>query len=238
MSNLLPPLPSDWEPLLRGERSLSYFRELESFLAAEIAAKAVVLPALPDVFHALQETPPGAVKVVLLGQDPYPTPGHAHGLCFSVRPDVRPLPGSLRNIYKELRDDLGIPPAAHGCLESWARQGVLLLNTVLTVRAGEANAHRKRGWELFTDAILDRVDALPHRVVFLLWGRPAQAKRIRIRNAHHRVIECAHPSPLSARLFLGCRCFSATNRLLEEAGISPVDWRIPPNSSSATGELW
>ncbi|MBL9172598.1 MAG: uracil-DNA glycosylase [Verrucomicrobiales bacterium] len=223
---MLPPLPPKWEPLLRGELEQPYFRGLDGFLAAERSAGKVVLPALGDVFHALQATPPDAVKVVLLGQDPYPTPGHAHGLCFSVRPEVRPLPGSLRNIYKELRDDLGIPPAAHGCLESWARQGVLLLNTVLTVRAGEANSHRKRGWESFTDAILDRVDALPHRVVFLLWGRPAQAKRIRIRNPHHRVIECAHPSPLSARLFLGCRCFSATNRLLEEAGAVPVDWRV------------
>lgn len=224
---MLPPIPPGWKPHLEAETHLPYYANLDAFLDRELASGHPILPAGPDIFNALRSTPYSAVKVLLLGQDPYPTPGHAHGLCFSVRPDVRPLPGSLRNIYRELRDDLGIAPPSHGCLESWTRQGVLLLNTVLTVRAGEANSHQRRGWETFTDRILDRLDERPTPVVFLLWGRSAQKKRARITASHHRVIECAHPSPLSARLFLGCRCFSATNRLLAEDGQSPVDWRIP-----------
>jgi len=224
---MLPPIPDGWRTPLAGETDRPYFRELEAYLVLEQAVGHPVLPALPEVFRALEQTPFSAVKVVLLGQDPYPTPGHAHGLCFSVRPEVRPIPGSLRNIYRELREDLGISAPAHGCLESWAGQGVLLLNTVLTVRAGEANSHQGRGWERFTDRILDALNGRPDPVVFLLWGRSAQKKRDRIETGRHRVIEAAHPSPLSARHFLGCRCFSAVNRALEELGKPGLDWRLP-----------
>ena len=165
--------------------------------------------------------------VVLLGQDPYPTPGHAHGLCFSVRRDVRPLPRSLRNIYRELAADLpDFRAPTHGNLESWARQGVLLLNPILTVRAGEANAHRQRGWERFTDRIIGRINALPERVVFLLWGNTAQKKIPLITQARHAIVACAHPSPLSARKFFGCRCFSQVNAALLAGGRAPIDWRI------------
>jgi len=224
---MLPPIPKGWRKVLAAEPSQPYFHELVSFLESELAAGRMVLPDLGLVFRALELTPYRAVRVVLLGQDPYPTPGHAHGLCFSVRPEVRPLPGSLRNIYRELRDDLGITTPEHGNLESWARHGVLLLNTVLTVRAGEANSHRNRGWEPFTDQVLVALDQRSDPVVFLLWGQSAQKKRDRIRNSRHRVIEAAHPSPLSARRFLGCRCFSAVNRALAELGQEPVDWRLP-----------
>lgn len=224
---MLPSIPFGWKPHLEAETHRPYFRELDAFLDREVADGHAVLPAAPEIFNALQWTPYTSVRVMLLGQDPYPTPGHAHGLCFSVRPGVRPLPGSLRNIYRELREDLGITTPAHGCLESWARQGVLLLNTVLTVRAHEANSHQKQGWETFTDRILDLLNERPTPVVFLLWGRSAQTKRLRITAAQHRVIECAHPSPLSARFFLGCRCFSEVNRRLAELGQESIEWRIP-----------
>ncbi|MDR0902728.1 MAG: uracil-DNA glycosylase, partial [Opitutaceae bacterium] len=213
-------------------------RELNAFLDAEVAAGREILPARGDIFNALRLTPPDAVRVVLLGQDPYPTPGHAHGLCFSVRMDARPIPRSLRNIYQELHADTGIAPAAHGCLESWARNGILLLNTVLTVRAGEANSHKGRGWEQFTDRVLEAVNAGAEPVVFVLWGRQAQARRALVTDARHRVVECAHPSPLSARLFRGCRCFSEVNRLLAAAGREPVDWRLPPPPVFHEGELF
>jgi len=224
---MLPPIPPGWKPHLEAETHQPYFHELDAFLDREREANHTILPESQDIFNALRSTPYASVRVLLLGQDPYPTPGHAHGLCFSVRPGVRPIPGSLRNIYRELRDDLGIPTPSHGCLESWARQGVLLLNTVLTVRAHDANSHQKRGWETFTDRIIDLLNERSMPMVFLLWGRSAQKKRERVTASHHRVIECAHPSPLSARLFLGCRCFSATNRRLAESGIPPVDWQIP-----------
>ncbi|MCW5556973.1 MAG: uracil-DNA glycosylase [Verrucomicrobiae bacterium] len=228
---MLPPIPQGWPKALAAERRRPYFRRLVAFLESELAAGKTVLPDLNLVFRALELTPYDSVRVVLLGQDPYPTPGHAHGLSFSVRPEVRPLPGSLRNIYRELRDDLGIATPEHGCLESWARHGVLLLNAVLTVRAGEANSHQGRGWESFTDRVLDCLDQRPEPVVFLLWGRFAQKKRDRIRDSRHRVIEAAHPSPLSARRFLGCRCFSAVNRALAELGREPLDWRLPATRS-------
>lgn len=224
---MLPPIPTEWNVLLHEETQKPYYRDLNAFLDQEQTGDHRILPAPEDIFNALKLTPYASVKVMLLGQDPYPTPGHAHGLCFSVRPHVRPLPGSLRNVFKELREDVGFRAPPHGCLESWAKQGVLLLNTVLTVRAHEANSHQHRGWEDFTDRILDLVNARSSRVVFLLWGRSAQKKRERITQPHHRIIECAHPSPLSARLFLGCRCFSATNRHLADAGLLPVDWQLP-----------
>jgi uracil-DNA glycosylase len=195
-------------------------------VAAARAAGAAVAPPAADVFRALALTPPEAVRVVLLGQDPYPTPGHADGLCFSVRPGVAP-PRSLRNVFRELHDDLGLPPPAGGSLEPWARQGVLLLNTCLTVEEGTANAHAGWGWEAVTDAIIDAVSARPAPTVFLLWGRPAQAKAGRIA-PHHVVLPAAHPSPLSARTgFFGSRPFSRANAALAAAGRGTVDWRLP-----------
>lgn len=227
---MLPELPQNWRAALGGVSQEPSYRALDAFLDGEVAAGHRILPARENVFNALRFTRPASVKVMLLGQDPYPTPGHAHGLCFSVRPDVRPLPRSLNNIYKELRADLGdaaFPMPAHGCLESWARQGVLMLNTVMTVRAGEANSHQRRGWEVFTDRVIAAVDALPETVVFVLWGNQARAKRKLVTGAQHRIVETAHPSPLSARLFFGCRCFSAVNRHLADAGRGAIDWRVP-----------
>ena len=232
---MLPEIPTNWRAAL-GDNDITtapWYRALDAFLDAELATGREILPARDDIFNALRLTPPESVRVVLLGQDPYPTPGHAHGLCFSVRPDVRPLPRSLTNIFKELRADLGesepgkiFTMPAHGCLESWARQGVLLLNTVLTVRAGEANSHQKRGWEHFTDRVLAAVNAQPQTVVFVLWGNQAKAKRARVTGAQHRVVESGHPSPLSARYFFGSRCFSAVNRHLALAGRGAIDWRL------------
>ena len=225
---MLPPIPPAWTALLNAETHQPYFRALDAFLDVELAAGQRILPAADEIFNALAFVPPDRVKVVILGQDPYPTPGHAHGLCFSVRPDVRPVPRSLKNIYKELATDLpGFRVPHHGNLESWAHQGVLLLNPILTVRAGEANSHQKRGWEPFTDRIIAAINARPQRVVFILWGLTAQKKIPLITQPHHAVVACAHPSPLSARKFFGCRCFSRTNALLAEAGFAPVDWRLP-----------
>lgn len=225
---MIPEIPESWRGPLSGETAKPYYRALDAFLETELAAGAQIMPGRDDVFAALRLTSPSAVKVVLLGQDPYPTPGHAHGLCFSVRRDVRPIPGSLRNIYKELAADVGFVSPGHGCLEAWAGQGVLLLNTVLTVRAGEGASHQKRGWEELTDRVIDAVNAKNERVVFVLWGRHAQKKRELVTNPIHAVVECAHPSPLSARLFLGCRCFSKINQLLVEGGRAPVVWQLPP----------
>lgn len=222
---MLPPIPASWLPLLRDELAKDYFRALDAFLDAEVAAEKILLPAREDIFTALKLTPFESVKVVLLGQDPYPNPGDAHGLCFSVRPGVR-VPGSLRNVYKELREDVGFRIPNHGNLEPWARQGMLMLNTVLTLRASEAFSHRGKGWEEFTDRVIRLVDAKPTRVVFVLWGKAAQKKRELITGAHHRVVECAHPSPLSARLFMGCRCFSKIDAHLAEAGLTKMDWAL------------
>ena len=224
---MLPPIPNSWSQCLAAERHKPYFQELERFLDREASLSSAVLPPQESIFLALQLTPLSSVRVVILGQDPYPTPGHAHGLCFSVQPHVRPVPRSLQNIYKELRTDVGFQIPNHGNLESWARQGVLLLNTVLTVRAGAANSHKDHGWELFTSKILEGINELPSRVVFLLWGREAQKKREWITAPQHSVLESAHPSPLSARHFFGCRCFSKTNQLLAEHGLAPIDWQVP-----------
>jgi uracil-DNA glycosylase len=224
---MLPPIPSDWKRFLTKQTSSSGYRALKAFLEEEAAAGETILPPSQDIFAALQATPYEKVKTLLLGQDPYHTPGMAHGLCFSVRPHVRLLPPSLKNIYRELRDDVGCRIPNNGCLEPWARQGVLMLNTVLTVRAHAANSHRGQGWEAVTDRILEVVNAKPTRVVFVLWGGEAKKKRSLITNAQHVVIDCAHPSPLSARKFLGSRCFSRINRALTAAGLAPIDWQIP-----------
>lgn len=224
---MLPFIPVSWQSLLNAETRKPYYRALDNFLEHEVASGKSILPTSEDIFHALAATSYDDVRVLLVGQDPYPTPGHAHGLCFSVQPTVRPLPFSLRNIYRELHDDLGCTVPNNGCLEPWARQGVLLLNTVLTVRARQANSHQGRGWELFTDRIIELVAEKQTRVVFVLWGRQAQKKRDLITQSHHSVIEAAHPSPLSVRKFFGCRCFSRINRDLIDAGLPPIDWQIP-----------
>lgn len=195
-------------------------------LEAERAAGHEVLPGPGRFFRALECVEPARVQAVILGQDPYPTPGHAEGLSFSVAPGVRPFPGSLRNILREWSADLGFSIPREGSLMPWARAGVLMLNTVLSVRAGEAGSHRAKGWEPVTEAILRRVASSPARVVFLLWGNDARRHAGWLSEGPHAVLESGHPSPLSARLFLGCRCFSKANRLLMEAGREPVDWRL------------
>ncbi len=216
---------TDWNPLLRGQFDEPYWAELTSFVAAERAQHTVYPPAA-DTFAALHLTAHADVKVVLLGQDPYHGPGQAHGLCFSVRPPTPPPP-SLRNIFTELSSDLGLPTPSEGSLVPWAQRGVLLLNTTLTVRAGEAGSHQGRGWERFTDAVLAAVDAKPERVVFLLWGSSARKKRNLIDGTRHVVLEAPHPSPLSAhRGFFGSRPFSNANRALVDAGKEPVDWSL------------
>jgi uracil-DNA glycosylase len=213
--------------LLKEETRTPYYRALDAFLEKERADGQSILPARKDIFNALASTSYDRVRVLLVGQDPYPTPGHAHGLCFSVQPVVRPLPFSLRNIFRELQDDVGCRIPNNGYLEPWARRGILMLNTVLTVRAHKANSHQGRGWELFTDRLIELVAAKQTRVVFVLWGREAQKKRMLITQPHHAVVACAHPSPLSVRKFFGCRCFSHINRDLADAGQAPIDWQIP-----------
>lgn len=214
---------TDWNPLLRDQFELDYWRDLQAFVRQE-RQRGPVYPPHDEVFAALHLTPYADVKVMILGQDPYHGPGQAHGLCFSVRRGVR-TPPSLVNIYKELHDDLGIPIPDHGNLEAWARQGVLLLNATLTVRAGQAGSHHKRGWETFTDQVIRVVDAKPDRVVFILWGSNARRKRDLIDTTRHVVIESPHPSPLSAHNgFFGSRPFSRANAALIGAGREPVDW--------------
>src|SRR5688500_3261901 len=216
---------TDWNPILRAELAKPYWPELQRFVAAE-RARHPVYPAHDEVFAALHLTPYQAVKVLILGQDPYHGPGQAHGLCFSVRPGV-PAPPSLQTIFKELQSDLGIDPPDHGCLDAWARQGVLLLNATLTVRARQAASHQGKGWEQFTDEVIRAVSAKPERVVFILWGASARKKRSLIDTTRHVVIESAHPSPLSAHNgFFGSRPFSRANAALVDAGREPVDWGL------------
>ena len=213
--------------MLRAEFDKPYWKELQRFVAGE-RARHTVFPPDDQVFAALHLTPYESTRVVLLGQDPYHGPSQAHGLCFSVQDGV-PLPPSLVNIYTELRNDLGIETPKHGNLESWARQGVLMLNTSLTVRSGAAASHQGKGWETFTDEVLRTVNGKPHRVVFILWGAHARKKKALIDTARHTVIESAHPSPLSAyNGFFGSLPFSRTNDALEAAALVPVDWRLPP----------
>lgn len=220
-------LNDSWKTALSAEFSAPYMTELRAFLQSEIDAGKQIFPNEPDRFAALELTPLDQVKVVILGQDPYHGDGQAHGLCFSVEPDVR-TPPSLKNIYKELESDLGIARAGHGNLVSWATQGVLLLNSVLTVERGLAASHRGRGWERFTDAVIAQVNALEHPVVFLLWGAYAEKKAQFVDTDRHLVLKAAHPSPLSAHNgFLGCRHFSQANAFLAANGMEPIDWRLP-----------
>lgn len=218
-------ITNDWMNAVQGEFKKPYYRELYGFVKEEYS-KYVIYPPADEIFNAFHFTPLSEVKVVILGQDPYHNAGQAHGLCFSVQPGTD-IPPSLVNIYKELEEDLGCYVPNNGYLEKWARQGVLLLNTVLTVRAHQANSHQGRGWEQFTDAVISAVNAKDEPVVFLLWGRPAQSKRSMLTNPKHLILEAPHPSPLSAyRGFFGCRHFSKTNEFLKANGLTPVDWQI------------
>lgn len=222
----MPILKNDWAPLLEDEFRKPYYLRLRQFLIEEYRTR-TVYPDKYDIFNALHYTPYSEVKVVLLGQDPYHGPGQAHGLSFSVRPGI-PAPPSLQNMLKELHDDLGCRMPNNGCLIPWALQGVLLLNTVLTVRAGQANSHRGMGWETFTDRVISLLNERDRPVVFMLWGSHAQSKLSLIDTSRHPVICAPHPSPLSAhRGFFGSRPYSRANRYLLELGEEPIDWQLP-----------
>ncbi len=218
-------IENDWLEPLNPEFRKPYYAELFRFVKEEYATRKVFPPA-DDIFNAFHLTPLGEVKVVILGQDPYHNDGQAHGLCFSVKPEVD-IPPSLVNIYQELHDDLGCYIPNNGYLTKWARQGVLMLNTVLTVRAHQANSHRGKGWEEFTDAAIRILDEQDRPIVFILWGSPAQKKAMMLHNPKHLILKAPHPSPLSAyRGFFGSRPFSQTNEFLKENGLEPIDWQI------------
>ncbi|MBL38254.1 MAG: uracil-DNA glycosylase [Xanthomonadales bacterium] len=220
-------LHPEWLRVLESEFEQPYMIALKRFLLERKAAGAEIYPPGGLIFNALDSTPPSRVRVVILGQDPYHGPGQAHGLCFSVRPGVR-VPPSLVNIFKELREDIGFDIPGHGCLQAWADHGVLLLNAVLTVERGQAGAHQGKGWERFTDRVVEVVNGGERPVVFMLWGSQAQRKGAGIDRNRHLVLSAPHPSPLSAhRGFFGCRHFSKANDWLEERGMTPVDWRLP-----------
>ncbi|MBR1993117.1 MAG: uracil-DNA glycosylase [Firmicutes bacterium] len=219
-------LENSWDKVLEGEFDKEYYQKLRQFLIGEYRSRAVY-PDMYSIFNALKYTAYEDVKAVILGQDPYHQPGQAHGLCFSVKKGVQ-IPPSLVNIYKELESDLGIKPPSHGYLESWARNGVLLLNTVLTVRDSQANSHKGKGWEIFTDRVIELLNEREKPMVFILWGNNAKAKEKLITNPAHCIIKSAHPSPLSAHYgFWGGKYFSRTNEFLISTGQEPIDWSIP-----------
>lgn len=219
-------LHNDWADVLQGEFEKPYYTQLRKFLVDEYNSQ-VIYPVKEDIYNALHLTSYEQTKVVILGQDPYHGPGQAHGLSFSVKPGVK-QPPSLKNIFKELQSDLGYSIPNHGYLDNWAKQGVLLLNTVLTVREKTPNAHKGRGWETFTDEVIQQLNKREKPVVFILWGRHAQAKKALITNNHHHIIQSAHPSPLSARNgFFGSKPFSKTNEFLRSIGEQEIDWSIP-----------
>jgi uracil-DNA glycosylase len=223
-----PQVHESWLEQLGEEFEKPYFKELKAFLTEEKKTQ-LIYPPGPRIFAALNSTPFSAVRVVILGQDPYHGPGQANGLCFSVSDGI-PHPPSLLNIFKEIRSDLGFPIPNSGNLEAWAKQGVLLLNATLTVRANQAGSHQKRGWETFTNEIIHKVSQNKKNVVFLLWGRFAQDKQVLIDSSKHTVLKAAHPSPLSAyNGFFGCKHFSRTNELLREKGLPEVDWQLEKN---------
>lgn len=216
---------NDWDAILDGEFEKEYYLRLRSFLKNEYYTS-TVYPDMHDIFNALKMTAYSDIKAVILGQDPYHEPGQAHGLCFSVKKGVTPPP-SLKNIYKEIYDELGIPIPKHGELTKWAKQGVLLLNTVLTVRRGQANSHKNKGWEIFTDTVIRKINEREKPVVFLLWGGNAKQKTALITNPVHKTFTSVHPSPLSAYGgFFGCGHFKKTNEFLESIGETPIDWSI------------
>lgn len=218
-------IDNDWLEPLSGEFKKEYYRKLYATVKHEYQTRRI-FPEADDIFNAFAFTPLSKVKVVILGQDPYHNYGQAHGLCFSVKPDVE-IPPSLVNIYQELHDDLGCAVPNHGCLTKWAEQGILMLNTVLTVRAHQANSHRGIGWEEFTDAAIMALNAQERPIVYILWGTPAQRKARMLNNPQHLILRAPHPSPFSAaRGFFGSRPFSQTNAFLEEYGLEPIDWQI------------
>ncbi len=216
---------NEWDTLLQDEFQKDYYLQLRDFLKTEYKS-APVYPPMGDIFNALKYTSYSAVKIVILGQDPYHGVGQAHGMSFSVRPGV-PMPPSLQNIFRELHDDIGIFPPQSGYLVPWAREGVLLMNTVLTVRDGQPNSHKGKGWEILTDRIISLLSEREQPIVFLLWGSNARKKKDLITAPQHLILECAHPSPLSAhRGFFGCAHFSQANTFLYDHGIAPVDWNV------------
>ncbi len=218
-------IDNDWLAPLEKEFRQPYYKELYRFVKEEYSSQ-VIYPPSEDIFNAFHYTPLSEVKVLILGQDPYHEVNQAHGLCFSVLPQ-NDIPPSLKNIYKELHEDLGCYIPNNGYLEKWAKQGVLLLNTVLTVRAHQANSHKGKGWEQFTDAVIRTVNAQDRPIVYMLWGRPAQTKKAMLDNPRHLVLTAAHPSPLSAyNGFFGCRHFSQANAFLKEHGLEEIDWQI------------
>ena len=224
-------LEASWKARVGDYLLREEMQRLSAFLRERKAAGARIFPPGPRIFGALEATPFDATRVVVLGQDPYHGAGQAHGLCFSVQPGV-PVPPSLDNIFKELQRDLGVPRPDHGCLLPWARQGVLLLNAVLTVEEGRAGAHAGKGWEGFTDHVVDTLDREREGLVFLLWGSHAQKKGARIDRRRHKVLVAPHPSPLSAfRGFIGCGHFSAANDWLRARGEAPIDWSLPPRAT-------
>jgi uracil-DNA glycosylase len=219
-------LEASWKQRLLAEFNKDYMRNLKQFVKSQIAAKKLIYPRAAEFFAALDATPFESVKVVILGQDPYHGPGQAHGLCFSVRQGVD-IPPSLQNIFKELRNDVGFVPPQHGCLTKWSEQGVLLLNATLSVEAGKAGSHQGRGWEQFTDRVIELLNAEREHLVFMLWGSFAQKKGAQIDSRRHLVLKAPHPSPLSAhRGFLGCHHFSKANEYLAKHGERPIDWQI------------
>lgn len=216
---------NEWDILLADEMQKEYYQKLRQFLKEEYSTR-TIYPDMNDIFNALKLTTYSAVKAVIIGQDPYHNAGQAHGLSFSVRKGVR-VPPSLKNIYKEILEDTGIDNMkASGELTCWAKQGVLMLNTVLTVRAHEANSHKGKGWEIFTDEIIRLLNLREDPMVFLLWGAHARAKKELVTNPKHLILEAAHPSPMAGNSFLGCRHFSQTNKFLEEHGFAPIDWTV------------
>ena len=218
-------LNNDWDEILKGEFEKEYYQELRKFLISEYKSK-TIYPDMYDIFNALKNTAYSDVKAVILGQDPYHEPGQAHGLCFSVQKGVT-KPPSLVNIFKELESDIGIKPPNHGYLMDWAKQGVLLLNTVLTVRRAEANSHKGKGWETFTDSVIKHLNERDKPMVFILWGANAKAKATLLTNPKHKIITGAHPSPLSAHNgFWGGKYFSKTNEFLVQSGEIPINWEI------------
>jgi uracil-DNA glycosylase len=225
-------LVPSWNAVLADQFQQPYMLELKQFLRDQKDQRKIIYPHSDHWFHALEATPLDQVKVVILGQDPYHQPGQAHGLCFSVRPGVK-IPPSLMNIYKELAADIGFSPVSHGYLESWAKQGVLLLNSVLTVEQANAGSHQGKGWEVFTDAVIQQVNECCDHVVFLLWGSYAQKKGAKIDQSRHLVLKAPHPSPLSAhRGFLGCRHFSQANDYLAEKGREVIQWQLPTQAEA------
>ena len=219
-------IDNDWLPCIKQEFTKLYYKELYTFVKHEYDTR-IIYPPAEDIFNAFHFTPLSKVKVMILGQDPYHNENQAHGLSFSVLPTQKDIPPSLVNIYQELHDDLGCYIPNNGYLKKWADQGVLLLNTVLTVRAHQANSHQGKGWEQFTDAVIEAVNAQDRPIVYLLWGRPAQSKIPMLTNSKHLILKAPHPSPLSAyRGFFGCRHFSQANAFLEKNGIEPIDWQI------------